>query len=234
MDEITLYGDSISGNCLKVKFVADRLGIPYRWIEIDVLKQETRTPEFLAMNPAGQVPLICLADGRYLAQSNAIMLHLAEGSDLVPADAFERALMFQWLFWEQYSHEPVIAVRRFQKFYLNKPDAEIDASLMPRGEKVLGLMNDHLVARRYFVGDSLSLADVALVAYTRLAHEGGFDLAGWPEVLAWVRRVEGNLGLALHARNLYEAIRERVEPFGGIDLPDIPREPIREPPDFSD
>ena len=107
---LTIYGDPISGNCLKVKFVADRLGIAYRWVEIDVLKKETRTPSFLAMNPAGQVPTVVLADGRPLAQSNAIMLHLAEGSDLIPSDAFDRAQMFQWLFWEQYNHEPTIQI----------------------------------------------------------------------------------------------------------------------------
>jgi glutathione S-transferase len=192
---LTIYGDSISGNCLKVKFVADRLGVPTRWIETSVLKAETRTPEFLAMNPAGQVPTVVLPDGRPLAQSNAIMLYLAEGSDLIPADAFDRALMFQWLFWEQYSHEPAIAVRRFYKTYLKKSDAEIDPALMPKCERVLTLMNDHLAARSYFVGERLSLADIALVAYTRFSHDAGLDLARWPKVRAWVLRVEQDLGL---------------------------------------
>src|ERR1700744_313884 len=144
----TIYGDSISGNCLKVKYVCDRLGIPYRWIETSVVKGETRTPEFLKMTPAGQVPTIQLADGRVLAQSNAIMLHLAEGSDLIPADAYDRAQMFQWFFWEQYSHETVIAVRRFHKTYLKKPESEIDSTLLPKGEKVLAVMNDSLATRR--------------------------------------------------------------------------------------
>ena len=192
---LTIYGDSISGNCLKAKFVCDRLGIAYRWVETSVLKGETRTPEFLKMNPAGQVPAVKLDDGRVLAQSNAIMLYLAEGSDLIPADAYDRALMFQWLFWEQYSHETVIAVRRFHKAYLKKPDAEIDPALLPKGERVLAVMNDHLAARRYFVNDKLSLADIALVAYTRWADEGGFDLARTPHVRSWVRRVEDDLGL---------------------------------------
>ena len=123
------------------------------------------------------------------------MLHLADGSDLIPTDAFERALMFQWLFWEQYSHETVIAVRRFHKHYLQKADADIDPTLLPRGEKVLGLMNDHLAQRRYFVGERLSLADIALVAYTRFGHEAGFDLAKWPHVQTWVQRIEADLGL---------------------------------------
>ena len=195
MNSITIYGDSISGNCLKIKFVCDRLGLPYRWIETSVLKAQTRTPEFLALNPAGQVPVVKLADGRVLAQSNAIILYLAEGSDLIPADAFDRALMLQWMFWEQYSHETVIAVRRFHKAYLKKPEAEIDAALLPKGERVLTVMNDQLARHPYFVGKNLTLADIALVAYTRWAHEGGFDLARHPKVQAWVRRVEDDMGL---------------------------------------
>jgi glutathione S-transferase len=195
MTMLTIYGDSISGNCLKVKFVCDRLGIAYRWTETSVLKGETRKPEFLKMNPAGQVPVVTLDDGRVLAQSNAIMLYLAEGSDLIPADAYDRGLMFQWLFWEQYSHETVIAVRRFHKAFLKKPEAEIDAALLPKGERVLAVMNNHLATRRYFVNEKISLADIALVAYTRWADEGGFDLARTPHVRDWVRQVEHDLGL---------------------------------------
>jgi len=196
MSEITVYGDSISGNCLKIKFVCDRLGLRYRWVETSVLKAETRTPEFLAMNPAGQVPVMQLKDGRLLAQSNAIILYLAEGSDLIPSDTFDRAVMLQWMFWEQYSHETVIAVRRFHKAYLKKPDAEIDAALLPKGERVLTVMNDHLAKHRYFVGGNISLADIALVAYTRWADEGGFDLGRVPHVQNWISRVEQDLGLA--------------------------------------
>ena len=195
MTMLAIYGDSISGNCLKVKFVCDRLSIAYRWVETSVLKSETRTAEFLKMNPAGQVPVVKLADGRVLSQSNAIILYLAENSDLIPAEAYERALMFQWLFWEQYSHETVIAVRRFHKAFLKKSDAEIDLALLPKGERVLAVMNDHLATRRYFVTDKISLADIALVAYTRWAGEGGFDLARTPHVQDWIRRVENDLGL---------------------------------------
>ena len=195
MTMLTIYGDSISGNCLKVKFVCDRLGVAYRWVETSVLKSETRTAEFLAMNPAGQVPVVKLTDGRILSQSNAIILYLAENSDLIPAEAYERALMFQWLFWEQYSHETVIAVRRFHKGFLKKTDAEIDPALLPKGERVLAVMNDHLATRRYFVTEKISLADIALVAYTRWAGEGGFDLARTPHVQDWIRRVENDLGL---------------------------------------
>jgi len=192
---MTIYGDSISGNCLKVKFVADRLGLPYDWVEISVLKRETRTPEFLAMNPAGQVPVVRFADSGVLAQSNAIMLHLAQNTDLIPADPFERALMFQWLFWEQYSHETAIAVLRFQKFYLKKTDGEIDPALPGKCAKVLALMDSHLKSRNYFVGNNLSLADIALVAYTRFAHQADIDLALYPNVRLWVRRVEDDLKL---------------------------------------
>ena len=188
---LTIYGDSISGNCLKVKFVADWLGLPHDWVEVSVVNRQTRTPEFLALNPAGQVPVARFADNRVLAQSNAIILHLAENSALVPKDAFDRALMYQWLFWEQYSHEPVIAVRRFQKLYLNKPDTEIDPGLLPRGEKLLAQMESHLADRDYFVGAQMTLADIALVAYTRLAPQGGFVLP--PRVADWVRRIETDL-----------------------------------------
>ena len=192
---MTVYGDSISGNCLKVKFVADRLGLPYDWVETSVLNKETRTPEFLAMNPAGQVPVVVFADSGPLAQSNAIVLHLAQNTDLIPADPFKRAQMFQWLFWEQYSHETAIAVLRFQKFYLKKSDSEIDPALPGKCARVLTLMNDHLKDRAYFVGEKLSLADIALVAYTRFAHQAGIDLGSYPKVRAWVRRIETDLKL---------------------------------------
>ncbi len=192
---LTIYGNSGSGNCLKVKFIAERLGIPSTWIEIDVVNGETRTPAFLAINPAGQVPAVVFEDGQVLAQSNAILLHLAEGSDLIPTNAYERALMLQWMFWEQYSHETAIAVRRYHKLFLKKSDAEIDPALMPKCERALTVMNDHLATRAYFVNDRLSLADVALVAYTRFSHEAGLDLAHWPHVRAWVGRVEKDLGL---------------------------------------
>jgi len=190
-----IYGDSISGNCLKVKFVADRLRLPYEWVEISVLKGETRTPEFLALNPAGQVPVVEFADDGALAQSNAIMLHLAWGTDLIPAEPFDRARMFQWLFWEQYSHEPAIAVLRFQKLYLKKSDEEIGPALPGKCERVLTLMDSHLAAKTYFAGEKLSLADIALVAYTRFAHQAGIDLAGYPNVRLWVHRVEDDLRL---------------------------------------
>ncbi|MBY9065696.1 glutathione S-transferase family protein [Hyphomonas sp. WL0036] len=197
----TLYGDPVSGNCLKPKWTADLLGIPYTWVNVDVVKGETRTPDFLAINPAGQVPVARWEDGRVLPQSNAIMLYLAEGSRLIPADSFARAEAFGWLFWEQYSHETAIAVRRFQKHYLKKSDTEIDPALLVRGNNALGVMDQRLTGRSWFAGDSLSIADIALVAYTRVAHEGGFDIRLYPSVADWVHRTEDALGIP-HAQEL--------------------------------
>ncbi len=194
---LRIFGDSISGNCLKVKWTADHLGIPYEWIETDVLKAETRTAEFLTLNPAGQVPAIILDDGRPLAQSNAIILHLAEDSALIPADSYDRARMLEWLFWEQYSHEPYIAVARFQMEYLGRPKADLDPKLYERGGAALARMETVLAGQAFLVGNTLTLADVSLVAYTRVAHQGGFDLADYPAVKAWVSRVEAGLGIAV-------------------------------------
>jgi len=192
---IKLYGDSKSGNCLKGKWVADLLSVPCEWVETDIMVGGSRTPEFLALNPAGQVPVAVLADGRALAQSNAIMLYLAENSRLVPRDAYARAKMNEWLFWEQYSHEPQIAVRRFQKKYLGKREDELAPTLMTKGEAALARMDLQLTQTPYLVGHDLTLADIALVAYTRVAHEGGYDLNKFPAVKAWVTRVEDDLGI---------------------------------------
>jgi glutathione S-transferase len=193
---IRIFGDSISGNCLKVKFVCDLLRIAYQWEEVDILKGESRTAAFLATNPAGQVPVVLLSDGRALAQSNAIMLYLAEGSSLIPGDAFARAKMVEWLFWEQYSHEPYIAVARFQVMYQQKPVTELEPRLIERGNAALARLQTALRGRTFLVGSELTLADISLVAYTRMAHQGGFDLAAYEDVQAWVRRVESTLGLA--------------------------------------
>jgi glutathione S-transferase len=185
-----IYGDSISGNCLKVKWVADALGRTYQWIETDILAGQSRTPEFLALNPAGQVPMVVLDDGRPLAQSNAIILHLAEGSHLIPADAYDRARMLEWMFWEQYSHEPYIAVARFRMVYQGQAVSDLDPGLVARGWAALGRMEAALATSPYLAGEALSLADVALVAYTRMSHEGGFGLENHPAIRGWIGRVE--------------------------------------------
>jgi glutathione S-transferase len=190
---LTIYGDRISGNCLKVKWTAERLRIPYTWIDVDVTSGETRTPAFLAMNPAGQVPTALLDDGRALAQSNAIVLYLAERSGLIPSEAYERAKLLEWLFWEQYSHEPYVAVARFQVKYLGKRVDELEPRVVERGKAALARMNAALDGRDFLVGPALTLADIALVAYTRMAPDGGFALCDYPAVEAWVRRVEAEL-----------------------------------------
>ena len=190
---LQIYGDSISGNCLKIKWTADYLGLAYRWIETGVLAGETRTPAFLALNPSGQVPLVILEDGRPLAQSNAIILHLAEGSDLIPDDPYARAKMLEWMFWEQYSHEPYVAVARFQVRYLKRDPAALDPKLFERAHAALGRLDQALEQSVFLVGDRLSLADVALTAYSRVAPEGGIALEPYPALRAWIGRVEAAL-----------------------------------------
>jgi glutathione S-transferase len=187
---LKIYGDSISGNCLKVKWTAEHLGLAYDWVEIRVMEGETRTPDFLAINPAGQVPAVILPDGRPLAQSNAIILHLGEGSDLIPSDAYRRAKMLEWLFWEQYSHEPYVAVARFQVRYLGKPASELEPRLVERGHAALKRLDEAVSDHAFLVGDSVSLADVSLVAYTRWAEEGGLSLGAYAALRAWIGRVE--------------------------------------------
>jgi glutathione S-transferase len=190
-----IHGDGNSGNCLKVKWVCDALALPYAWIDVDTTRGGSRTPEFLKLNPWGQVPTIEFDDGRTLAQSNAIIRYLARGSDLIPADPFATAQMDAWLFWEQYSHEPYVAVCRFQMVYLGKPASELDANLVKRGYAALDHMERRLNEARFLVGDIFSLADVALLAYTRVAHEGGFDLSRHAALTRWIAEAEKRLGL---------------------------------------
>ncbi len=199
--KLTLYGDSISGNCLKTKWTAEYLDIDYDWVEISVVEGGTRSDAFMQMNPSGQVPVMRLPDGRILPQSNAIMLYLAEtnrGQDLIPLDPFERAKMMSWLFWEQYSHEPYIAVRRFRKKFMNMTDDDLDPQLLARGRRARRHGNAANVCR-LFRRPERTLADIGLVAYTRVAHEGGFDLSEFPSVQRWVARVETDLGIE-HAK----------------------------------
>jgi glutathione S-transferase len=171
------------------------LNRPFKWHEVLALTGATTKPEFLALNPLGQVPVVRFEDGRTLAQSNAIILYLAEGSALIPKDAFDRAKMFEWLFWEQYSHEPVIAVRRARMHLLGQTENAIDPALLPRGEAVLGQMDAHLRGRKWFVGEAFSLADLALLPYTRFAHQGGFEISRYREIIAWIAQCEALLGL---------------------------------------
>ena len=190
-----IYGDIISGNCLKVKYTADRLELRYKWVPVDILKGETRTRDFLRMNPMGQVPVVELDDGRHLAQSNAIIRYLARGSPLLPENSYLAAKVDELLFWEQYSHEPYVAVSRFHMKYLGKPKETRETYRVQRGESALDLMQQLLEGRDWFVGDAITVADIALLPYTRLAHEGGFELGGRPNVIAWIKRCEDVLGL---------------------------------------
>ena len=189
-----IYGDRNSGNCVKVKWVCDHLALPYAWIDIDIMKGESRTPEFLAFNPWGQVPTVVLDDGRALAQSAAIIRYLGRDSDLIPQDAFAAAKMDERLFWEQYSHEPYVAVCRYHLVYLGKDVSELDPEKVRRGYLALDHMERRLRGARFLV-ETFSLADIALLAYTRLAHEGGFDLGRYPSVQRWITEAEAHLGL---------------------------------------
>jgi glutathione S-transferase len=194
-----IHGDLISGNCLKVKYTADFLGLRYTWVPVDVVKGDTRTSAFLRLNPQGQVPVIELEDGRCLAQSNAIIRYLARDSALLPKDAFAQAKVDELLFWEQYNHEPYVAVCRFHMLYLGKPKDAREGWRVERGEKALDYMDGQLEGRKWFVGDAITIADISLLAYTRLAHEGGFDLGSRPKVRAWIGHCETALGLvAVH------------------------------------
>ncbi|CDF83225.1 glutathione S-transferase domain-containing protein [Pseudomonas knackmussii B13] len=186
-----VYGDKLSGNCYKVKLVLHLLGLPYQWQDIDILKGETQTAEFLAMNPNGKVPVLQLEDGTCLWESNAILNFLADGSDLLPSEPRLRTQVLQWQFFEQYSHEPYVAVARFIQFYLDMPEerrAE-HASCLKGGYKALDVMEQQLARTPYLVGDNYSIADITLYAYTHVAEQGGFDLSGYPAINAWIQRV---------------------------------------------
>lgn len=194
---LTVYGDIRSGNCLKVKWMLDALNRDYQWTDVDIMSGGSRTAEFLTMNPFGQVPTLVLDDGRALAQSNAILLHLAEQTSWIPADAYERARMLEWLFWEQYSHEPYVAVARFQRVYVGKSADEVDPRLTERGNLALKRMESALAEDEWLAGgQGATLADLALVAYTRLADEGGFDLSAYPNLRDWIGRTEAAFGIA--------------------------------------
>lgn len=183
-----IFGDLRSGNCLKVKTTAEALGLPFRWVDVDIMAGETHTPAFLAMNPVGQIPVMRLPDGKILAQSNAIIRYLARGSYLLPEDPFGQAKIDEWLFWEQYSHEPYIAVARFQMVYQGKTKEARDERIVTRGEAALDLMERHLRTQPWFANNTPSIADIALGAYTALAEEGGFDLTIRPHVRDWLDR----------------------------------------------
>ena len=192
MSTWTLYDDLSSGNCYKCRLAMHQLQKPFQLQQKDILHGATRTPEFLAMNPNGRVPLLDLGDGRYLAESNAILLFVSEGSPLVPADSWERAQVYQWLFFEQYTHEPNVATPRFWLHSL--PEEKIDivqlAKKQELGRAALGVMERHLATRAFFAGERYSVADIALYAYTHVADEAGLDLTPFPAIRRWLGRVK--------------------------------------------
>ena len=190
---IRLYDYLPSGNGYKVRLLLTQLAIPFERVELDIIKGETRTPDFLRKFPNGRIPAVELDDGKFLFESNAIISYFAEGTPFMLADRFERAQVFQWLFFEQYSHEPYIASVRYLVIHPDVQDprrAIIDALMRPRGYDALGVMEGHLKSREWFVGERYSIADIALYAYTHVADEGGFDLAAYPAIRAWLERVK--------------------------------------------
>ncbi|TKR33434.1 glutathione S-transferase family protein [Luteimonas gilva] len=194
---ITVYGYSVSGNCHKLRLLLEQLGREYRWVEIDSSKGESRTPEYLAKNPNGRVPIIELEDGRVLAESNAILCYLAEGTPFLPADKWQRAQALGWMFFEQYSHEPYVAVARFIRGWTPIDSPRRAAELprcMERGNQALAVMEKHLSEHAWFTGPDYGIADIALFAYTDVAHHGGFDLTLYPKVSDWLARVRATPG----------------------------------------
>lgn len=193
---ITIYGMRTSGNCYKLQLLLDQLGRDYRWVDVNSAHGETRTDAFLARNPNGKVPLLELEDGRRLAESNAILCYLAEGTPLFPSDSWLRAQALQWLFFEQYSHEPFIAVARFICLFLpeNHPRRAELPSLHQRGAQALAVMEQHLGGHEWFAGDNYGVADIALYSYTHCAGEGGFDLSMFPNLRTWLACVQAQTG----------------------------------------
>lgn len=194
---LTIYGMADSGNCYKVKLAAEQVGAAYRWVEVDSTKGGTRTAEFLARNPNGKVPTLGLEDGGYLPESNAILHYLADGTPLLPDGRLEKARVLQWMFFEQYSHEPYIAVARFIRGWTPLDSPRRTAELprcCERGHQALAVMERHLSSQPWFTGADYGVADIALFAYTDVAHHGGFDLSGFPAICDWLARVRATPG----------------------------------------
>lgn len=189
---LELYDDPLSGNGYKARLMMAFLGMPYRYRRVDIFKRETRTPAFLALNPNGRIPLLILEDGSTLSESNAILCYLADGTDWLPTERLARARVLSWMFFEQYSHEPNVATLRFWNHLPTK--TPLQESLIPGklkdGNAALKLMDDHLATHDWLVGDTPTVADIALHAYTHVAEEGGFTLSEYPAVQAWIARMQ--------------------------------------------
>lgn len=193
---ITVYGMSVSGNCHKVRLLLQQLGLDYRWIEVDSAHGATRAPEYLAMNPNGKVPMLVLDDGRVLVESNAILCYLAHATMHLPTDPWQQAQALSWMFFEQYSHEPYLAVARFIRGWtpLDSPRRRELPRLIERGNQALAVMENHLASTPWFTGPVYGVADIALFAYTDCAQDGGFDLSRFPAVQQWLSRVRATSG----------------------------------------
>ena len=191
-----LYGSRISGNCYKVRLLFAHLGLPYERRALDVVDRSNRREVLGGLNPALRVPTLVLEDGRPLAESGAILWYFGEGTRFVPESRYERAQVLQWMFFEQYDHEPAIAVARFWLAYSNRPEGFADRlpERQAAGNRALAAMERHLDGREWFVADAFTLADIALYAYTHVAHEGGFDLSPYPGVRSWIDRVAATPG----------------------------------------
>ncbi|MGV8834176.1 MAG: glutathione S-transferase family protein [Devosia sp.] len=196
---LQVYGDLGSGNCLKVKYIADATGTPYVWHDVPVRSGGTATPEFRALNPFGQMPVVVLDDGRPLAQSNAILRYLAQGSRFIPTDRYDAAKVDEWLFWEQYSHEPTVAVARSRVIYDGQDTAKLDPVLVGRANAALDRLEQALTGQVFLVGNAMSIADIALLVYTRSAPDAGLDLAARPAITRWIAACEQELGLTATA-----------------------------------
>ncbi|MGH8052318.1 MAG: glutathione S-transferase family protein [Stenotrophomonas sp.] len=193
---LTVYGMSTSGNCHKVRLLLEQLGTRYEWCEVDSAAGQTHTPEFLAMNPNGKVPLVRRNDGRVLTESNAILFWLAEGTPFLPTDGWQRAQALSWMFFEQYSHEPYIAVARFICGWtpMDSPRRDELPRLRERGHQALAVMEQHLTAHDWFTGPHYGIADIALHAYTAVAEDAGLALSGYPALQRWLQRVREQAG----------------------------------------
>ena len=191
--KLKIYGDSRSGNCYKIQLLCSEMGVDYDWEEVDIIAGDTRAPQCLAMNANGKIPLLALPDGRYLPESNAILFYLADGSEFFAGDAYARAEILQWMFFEQYSHEPNIATSRFIIKYLGNP-ADRQTSLEEKkvgGYKALEIMEQQLRRHAFIAGDNYNIADIALFAYTHVAEEGGFELDDYAAIRDWITTIKG-------------------------------------------
>jgi glutathione S-transferase len=193
---VKIYGDKRSGNCYKLELLTSFLELQHEWIDVDILKGETRSAWFLEKSPNGKIPILELDDGRVLSESNAIMHYLAANSSLIPTSQFSFASLLQWQFFEQYSHEPYIAVARYINIYLGMPEerrAEFE-SKQAGGYRALAVMEAQLKNTPFLLGDMLSIADISLFAYTHVAHEGGFDLSAYPAIRNWISLIQSQKG----------------------------------------